>query len=233
MHDDAAFDNMSRAMLSPTVCARMQHARNQIQQQSNLMYPIWKGLNDLSDTNTYPLIVICPIWLCATLSLMSLPALLRLAPLYVACILASIFCGRHWWRGNDYPVTKWPHLYLAMTILWLAVAIFVLGLQLDGMLQSPKTVAALFWGFVTILGIGVVVLFGPCICLGREHWCRIMSGFLAWALAVSSADLGIAALLEKAVGGTLAEIPYSIIVLLMIMCVPACSCLWTVLAFYI
>jgi len=228
MDGDIEFDNMSRAMLSNSVFTRMQRARRELLQQSHLMTSTWAALREMSeDVISVCDLVICPVWFCAMLSLMPLPALVCLAPLYgisiPALLLIELMIMRE--AGCQYHRSeRWLPLYFAVTVLELDVGIFAFGLQLDGMLHSPVAVAALFWVFVTMLASGVV-FFGAGNCGGNR--CLILNGCFALVLAISSAFLGIAALLAKVVGGMLAGIPYSVILPVMIVLVPWCSCLWT------
>lgn len=216
----AEFDNMVAALESSnSLVVQLQQAHHEVELPSVLFaQPLQQSLN-ISPVEA----LIVAVWASAMLSLMLLPALLRFAPLYCACIGISLFPRAV--LDKDFV----PMRLALLSSAALTVSIFLLCLQLDGVLHSPVAVSVSFWVFLALAGL--------CGCLTvyeagdewpdeeRDRLCILLCCSVGMAIALASAAVGIAALLEKTIGGVLAVIPYTVIVFVLLACVPV-LCFW-------
>lgn len=169
-----------------------------------------------------------PLWASALLYLLPLPAVVQFAPLYCACIVMASFPNKFYVDFMEIISDDVPErigVLIRPIFVALAISISILCLQLNGLLHSALTVAVAFWIFVAVMG--------TCSCFiavaSAEEWpddfcgsiCIVAAGGVCCTIALSSASIGIAALLAKVTGGIFAVIPYFVIVFVLLLCVPA------------
>jgi hypothetical protein len=236
------FDNMAAAALSSSFRADLEHGLSEMERPRVDLAPFRDRLQKHCPSTLLDVFLTIPIWSSAVLSLTVLPALVRLAPLYSTLIIVSITIVRIGKMDEAKSGEWWGLFFLSFLSVLLSASIFILGLQIDGTLNSPITVAALFGSFVASIGFGIlfVMVWG----FDRAECWRTTLGMLAWTLAMCSALLAIVALLAKTMAehGTLSQwgpwghvavIPYWVIIFVMLTVLPGCGCIGAVMSFYV
>jgi len=248
MQDRAEFNsNMRAVMLSDSVCEDLERVHRDMGREMRrpcrtIASPIWQKFDHEAYYALNDSFLFVPIWIHAALSMLALPALVKVAPL-CCCALAVSMMARQDALRSSRNNEALCITCIATLLLALAAAIFLLGLQLDGVLHLPITVAVVFEVLVALMGIGFLRALDT-IPTGRIHTCRTGLPYLPRSelihtsctgqpylsrsalledlgLLVGCLSVAIAALLGKVTGGILGleAIPYSVIYLVLILCV--------------
>jgi len=213
----AEFDTMAAALhASQSLVIQLHLSRDDVE---GLEAPRLAPLDETFDTSWVDVLIVGP-WASALLLLLPLPSLLQFAPLFCECIAMALLSNKFY---KDLLGRKPPIRTTRVSFVALATSILLLGLHMDWWLRSAVIVAVSFWLFIAVTGIWACFTVHETI----DQWpdeivCIVASCAMCLGIALASASIGVAAVLDKETGGPLAVIPYTVVVFVLFICVPSC-----------